>query len=427
MSLSSLRQARVDVSIGATVVSRISAIELRHGVGAARVLVCPTTQHYLASTTGTWPRSIDKRRWQLVARGVEAKGTLFRLRRGEWTRLRRGADVYPSEELVVLGVRSPMVPIVSEFRSHFAVGGNLFWTYWQVRVPEQPTSAVVDWLYSLGHALARKPWSVKLVTPPRALDEDGMPTFWVGDVPILSVHASEVDEPVLVRAEFDSTVARVDGTANGGDAFAAIQSESAGTMHFTAGTASDTVSVAFVQPPDHAALLEQLKNTPRVRVWVDELVIDAWGNSNSKVLLNRLPPTVRVDLGADDVRVSVTVWEHGRQRTSRALNAEGAQRVIDYALPTASRIELEANNLGRVVLVPTRDAVEQGGQLSNSDRLAWFDHATSLSSGPAQHLTTTLLGRPGASASLVVRRVSASALVRSRIVLRRRDRTGGYR
>lgn len=430
-SLSALRQARVEVSVGTIVVSGISAIDLRSGVGAARVPVYPTVQQYAARTVGAWPSVIDRKRWNLAAGGVDARGTLFRLRRGEWTRLRPGAGVHQGEELVLLGVTRPRFPTISELPTRFAIGGDSSWTYWEVQIPDQPTPAAIDWLQRLGHTLIPSPWSVELATPPRARGASGEPIFWTGDAPVLLVETSQAGAgaPVWFRAGTNSlnVTAR---TSDDGEAFVAVKSQHVGTTQVIAGAVREAeLSIAFVHRPTRAALLEQLTQTPRLRVWVGELAIEAWSNSTSKIPVNGALPEVRVDLGAEDARASVTIWEGRKQRSSRGLSARDVAQVIAAAaaLPGTSRIELDANNFGRVELIPTRAPVERRGRSATSDRLAWFDHVASLSTPSERHATTTLLVRPRTLRSITMRRVGAPALVRSRLVLRRQREAGGNR
>lgn len=429
VSLSVLLPASVEVSAGGTLVSRISALDLRSGVGAARVAVHPALQEYRARAAGAWPKTVDTERWHLRANGVDARGTLFRLRGGEWTRLLSGSDVHHGQRLVVLADErmAPPAPLVTETHPRVTVGDGSRWTLWEIRIPEAPVASVIAWLDRLGHAVAPRPWSVELATPPRAFDERGDPVFWIGDVPVISIEAPQTgaEAQVWFRAGTNSFSTSV-RAADGGEAFVAIASHQVGITHLIAERRAE-IKATFIPRPTHAALLEQLKKTPRVRVWIGEVAIEAWRDSKSKVPVNVALPEVRVDLGAEDARARVTVWERGKQRTSRGLNARNVERLITEALPVASRIELDADNFGRVEIVPTRGASERRGGSATSDRLAWFEQVVSLNAPPEQHATTTLLERPRASASLTVRRVGAVALVRSRQVARRRYDAGGNR
>jgi hypothetical protein len=431
ISLSALRQASVEVSVGGTVVSRISALDLRSGVSAARVPVRPAVQEYRARAVGSWPRTINTERWQLQARGIDAKGTLFRLRGGEWTRLLSGSGVHHGERLFVLADDRSVPParIVTETHARISTGGGSRWTLWEVQIPDEPVASVTAWIERLGHVLVPRPWSIELATPPRVRAERGEPVFWVGDAPVVALAAPQGGAEALVwfRAGTNSMNARVKA-AESRSAFVAIKSQDVGPTRLTAvAERSADIDVTFVQRPPRAALLELLTKTPRVRVWIGEVAIEAWRGSECEVLVARAQPEVRVDLGAEDARARVTVWDHGKQRSSRGLDARNAARVIEAALPTASRIELDADNFGRMEIVLARAAAERHSRSSESDRLAWYDHVASLSSPPEEHSTPTIIEQPRISTSLAVRRVGAAALVRSRQALRRRQEAGGDR
>lgn len=431
ISLSELRRATVDVSVGGTVISRISALDLRSGVGAARIPVQPVIQEYRAHAVGSWPRTIKTQRWQLQARGIDPKGTLFRLRRGEWTRLLSGSGVHQGERLAVLADdrSAPPASIVTDTHARIATAGGSRWTLWEVQIPDHDVASVTAWIDRLGHTLVPRPWSIELASPPRAHDEHGEPVFWVGETPIVALEARQrgAEAQVWFRVGTNSFNATVKA-AESGVAFVAIKSEVVGAMRLIAvAERSADLDVTFAQRPPHPALLALLTRTPRVRVWIGEVAIEAWRGSKHNIPVARALPEVRVDLGAEDARARVTVWERGKRRSHRGLDARNAARAIEAALSTASRIELDADNFGRVEIIPALAAAESHRRSSTIDRLTWFDHVVSLSSPPEGRSTPTIIEQPRASASLAVRRVGAATLVRSRQALRRRHDAGGDR
>jgi hypothetical protein len=268
---------------------------------------------------------------------------------------------------------------------------------------------------------------VELATPPRGYNARGEAVFWIGDTAVLALEAPKPAAAVTVvlHQGTNSYGASVQA-APSRFAHVCVQAREAGVAGLAVtGERGASLELKFIQRLTREELLEQLTKTPRVRVWVGEIALEAWCNSRRKIPVNRVLPEVRVDLGAEAARARVTVWERGKQRSSRGLHARSAARFIADALPTASRIELDADNFGRVEIIPTRGAVGCRGRSATSDRLVWFDHVVSLSVPPEQHATTTLLAQPRASTSLAVRRVGAAALVRGRRALRRRHEAGG--
>jgi hypothetical protein len=430
-SLGVLRAASVEVSLGGTIVSRISALDLRSGVYAARVPVHPSVQEYRTRAVGSWPPTINTERWQLQARGIDAKGTLFRLRGGEWTRLLRGSSVHHGERLAVLADDrgAPPAPIQIQTLARISGASGSRWTLWEVQIPDEPVASVTVWMDRLGHVLVPRQWSIDLVTPTRARGERGEPVFWIGDAPVVGLEAPRGGAEAMVwfRVGTNSTNASVKA-AESRAAFVTIEPQDAGPTRLTAvAERSADLDVTFLQRPPRAAFVELLAKTPRVRVWIGEEAIEAWRRATLKVPVGRALPEVRVDLGAEDVRARVTAFERGKQRSSRGLDARNTARAIEAALQTASRIELDADNFGYLEIVPARAATTSHGRVTASDRLTWHDQVLSLSRPSERYGAPTIVEQPHASTSLALRPVAAATLVRSRLALRRRQAARGDR
>jgi hypothetical protein len=246
-------------------------------------------------------------------------------------------------------------------------------------------------------------------------------------MPVISIEGPQTGAPALLWFRAGTSAGARLRTAEGGEAFVVVKSESVGATHLSCvAERSAGIDVNFVPPPAASTLLEQLAKTPRVRVWVGEVALEAWRDARRNIPVDQAVPEVRVDLGAKDARARVTVWAAGKQRSSPGLSAEKVERVIAAALPAASRIELDADNFGRIEIIPTRGAVERPGASAPSDRLAWFHHLLSMCAPPGRS-AIIVLERPRASRSLTVRRVGAAGLVRGRQTLRRSHGLGGDR
>jgi hypothetical protein len=431
VSLTELRPGSVEVTAGAAVISRISALDLRPGVGSARVQVPPTVQEYQACAAGPWPRTIDTTRWRLRSRGLEVQGTLFRLRGGEWTRLFRNSRVHFGERvLVVAEARWPRPDsILAEKYAQISSGG-LNWIIWEVRLPDEPVESATVWLARLGHEFIHRPWSVELAAPPRTINERGEPVFWVGDSPVVTLEAPQAgaDAMLSVKLGTDSHNASVVAPENR-RVHVAISSQQVQRSRIGVFTArSENLEIAFVERPSDESLLEMLTTTPRLRVWLGDQVVGAWREPTCKVpVTSRAVPEVRVDLGVDSARARVTVWERGKQRSSPGLDGRSAARLIRSSLSTASRIELDGDNLGRVEIVPQRVTLDLPRKASVTARLSWHDHVASLGPHAEERTAPTLLEQPHRATSFVVRPVGAAALARARLALRGRRHAGGHR
>jgi hypothetical protein len=429
VSLRDLQPARVEVAAAGAIVTRISALDLRPGVGAARVQVPPTAQEYRSCPAGLWPATIDNLRWDLRSRGLEVRGTLFRFRGGEWTRLLNASGAHCCERLLVLAEArlSPPDSIVTERHAEIS-GGGLRWVIWEVLLPDEPLDEVTAWLGRLGHEIVPRPWAVEFTTPPRGLDGSGKPTFWIGDLVVLTLAAPRDGMEATLSVKLDTNTHSTSVSAPESRRLdVAIKSPDAKQARIcVSAERSATIDVAFVERPSPQSVLNMLAKTRCLRVWLGDQVMEAWRTPTRKVPVaaNALPE-IRVDFGVESARARVTVWERGRQRSSRGLDARNVARMIEAALPTASRIEVDADNLGRLEIVPTR-AAAVSRKTPGTDRLAWYDQVVSLSHPPG-HATPAILQRPRAPTSLALRPVGAATLLRSRQALRRRHEAGGDR
>jgi hypothetical protein len=430
VSLGELRPAQVEVVAGGDVVSRISALDLRPGVGAARIPVPPTLREYRARTAGAWPRTINTERWQLQSRGLEAKGTLFRLRRGEWTRLLADSGVHHGERLLVLADTgcSPPAPIVCEVHAKLSSGG-LHWAIWEVQIPDDAlVSNIAEWLDRIGHSLVPRPWSVTLVTPARAYSERGEPVFWLGDSPVLALEAPMPGAAALAILTSGSNSHRANvRVAEDKTTHVVLESRSVGLARFRIiADRSASLDCVFVERPSQLAVLELLAQTPRLRIWLGERCFEPWRGSRHTVhLTSRALPEIRVDLGGDTVRARVTVWERGKQRSYRSLSAREVATTIKAALAIASLVEIDADNLGRIELAPALSATRARDKAATHNRLAWYEHVQSILTRRDEHTVPTVLEHPRMTSALIARSVGSPALVRGRLALRRRRATGG--
>lgn len=428
-SLKELLAAQVDVYAGRGRLLAIGALDLRPGVGAARVDVVPSLQAFRTQPVGSWPSTIEKERWLLESRGLEAKGALFRLRRGEWTRLLAGSGVHHGETLLVLADTRCTPAVVSEAHAQISSGG-LKWTIWEVQLPSQPDDKVTNWLARLGHQFVPRPWSLELATPARAHSSRGEPIFWVGDSPVLTLEAPQGAAATTVAFQSGSNSDSAGVRASQSRvAHVGVKTRDAGLTRLTvASERSASLDIAFVERPARTAVLQLLVQTPRLRVHIGEQILEAWqGTAHSVRVPSRELPEVRVDLGPDSARARITVWERGKQRSRRGLDARGAGRAVEEAIASASRIEVDADSLGRVVILPVHQAVDAPRHSKGSDRLAWRDLVVSQCSRAEERTTPTMLEQPRAATSLAARQVDAAGLVRARLALRRRHEAGGTR
>ena len=423
-SLKELRDAFVEVSAGPGVSTSVSALDLRPGIGVARVDITPSTQTFRTQATGTWPASINKNIWSLECKGLDARGVLFRLRGGEWTRLLSGSGVYPEETLLLIAdVRhSPPDSIVSA--SHPLVStATIAWAIWEVCVSDQPSPPEQAWLARLGHDLIPQPWRIELVTPPRAIGEHGEPVFWIGDTVVLLVHASRYAAQAQATYKFGTNCYFSAITVSDDrQAYVAIDLRQLGYTWFSISgerTASVKLSVHFRTTDSKS--LKSLQQTPRLRIWIGEVALEPWQNTVNNVLVARNAlPDVRVELGTECARAQARAWVRGKQRISSGLDSLGTARFIQEFLSTASRIEIDAGNFGQIVLTPAIAANSAARRIDVVHRLRLYDQIL-RSSGPGDVMHRV----ESATTSRFIKEIDNAVLIRERLAQRRCRETGG--
>ena len=427
-SLASLRTAFVDIFAGPHRHTQISALELRPGVGAARVSVPPSLQEYRTQPVGTWPPAIDHRRWHLESRGLDATGTLFRLRHGEWTRLVADSGVHQGETLLVLAnKRCPFpksLPSVDLCQMH---SGGIQWILSEVVIPDD-LDQIGGWLANLGYELVPKPWQSALVTTPRGFTERGHPMFWVGDTPLIKVEAPtpSADTCTYVLAfETNRYLAELT-TSSSGVSYVAVVPTRSGPQRFTvAGDARSTIDLQFIERPSTDTQLESVANTPRLQISIGEACLKAWGESEYAIKIQpSAPPRVVANLGDNSARARVTVWQHGLRSSHRSLSAREVDKILEGALCSdgISLIEIDGDAFGRVVIAPMILVPRASHEARNVDRLECRDRLLARLASRSEAEAVATLGR--LPATRIVRPIDAVNLVRSRLALRKRHDRG---
>ncbi|MDC0714290.1 hypothetical protein POL68_37865 [Stigmatella sp. ncwal1] len=269
-----------------------------------------------------------------------------------------------------------------------------------------------------------------LATPPRAYSDRNEPIFWTGDAPVLMFDAPQPGSATMVafKSGTNSHSASVQAT-EGSIVLVSVRARDAGLARLcVAGEQSANVDLAYIQRPSVSALRELLGQTARLRIQIGQQQIEAWQNSTHNIrLLVREQPEVRVDLGDETARARVTVWGRGKHRSRRGLDWKGVSRAVEDALAGAERLEIDAGNLGRVVILILRVSEETIRRGESSDRLTWHDHIVSMGELAEKGCTPAILKLPRQADSFVPRQVSPAVLVRSRMALRRRVEAEGRR
>lgn len=424
-SLNDLRSAFVDVSVWHEPAKRVSALELRPGVGCARVFVSPSSQPYRCNTTGDWPSSITVDRWRNEIPGVSAGGTLFRIRNGEWVRLRAKSGVHWGDRMLVLAAANTPPPrtTITEVADHFSHAGKQ-WKIWHVQLPEEGATEVKNWLSNLGHSVVPSAWSISLAMPARRYTESGYPVFWLGDDVVLELEAPSHNTNSMAFLNTETSEYSI-GIPVGSSRrkYLSLTSFRPGIAKLSVtGDRDSSLEVKFETQPSFDSALEALANTPRLRIYLDENCVEAWRDTKRAIYVSpHALPAVKLEVGAEGVRIHIRVCVHGKRLLYRELSEQDAQSIIISSLSVASRIEIDAENLGRIEL----KVISVIGDIKtkrSQERLAEWERLQCLASRESEWVVPAFIAHLDNARALRVQSVGAAALVRERLAARRRQK-----
>jgi hypothetical protein len=340
--------------------NRLPLIDLRPGVGSARLAVPPMTPAYKITTTGSWPAGVRQLRWQTTSRGLNSRGTLFRLRRGEWVRLREGSPVELGEELRVVADQRNNPPVecqpipgkVVSFR-----GQN--WRMWRVALPAVSSRQFEAWAESVGVNAVEPAWDVRIASIPEAVDLESQ----------LSIFSRP--RTLIARLRSPRNGARADislsaGSARYSDSFSTARGTNTAFLVLSvAWSGSNELTVSYddrssvrFETRDEQNLTDlkrALAAVPVLRLMVGEAVVKAWDHPFEIPIprLNEQAPRITLLPDLEDLRVSLR-WEGPEgQGAQDSLSVENATRRLNgfLELRRGTEVRIDAGALGNVKLL----------------------------------------------------------------------------
>ncbi len=373
-SLSSLSSASVGISCGESRIGSVSALELRPGVGLARAEVPPSLRDYSCHPTGAWPAGVHLARWNATTRGLSATGTFFRLRAGEWTRIRDGSLVEWGEQLLLVADdRCPPPPAIDTERADGISPAGLLWRLWRISLPDAPEAAVETWLARMGHEPRPPSWRVRFLSVPAALTDQG-PQYEV-DVPlVVEVEAPRAGASAGVSLALGTNTHMAQVTADRDVSFfgeITLDHPASGTIEVVA---KALISERFEFIEHHAPAVD----SPRLRVRIGSREWEPW-NSPSSAGAER-GGDVSIEIGVEGVRLDLVAWLRGdRRRVLTRATPQDAARLLSELLPDATLVEIDASNLGRV-RIPVGSTSRAKNELPERTRLSgWLGAMTQAS------------------------------------------------
>lgn len=431
LSLTELLSAYVDVYRGTERVLRVSALDLRPGVGATTVDVEPSQEAFRTEPVGNWQPSIRKTHWIQECRGLDKNGNLFRHRLGEWTRLLAGSGVYHGESLMLIADERFILPEGLEYEPHAKLfHRGIKWIVREIRLPDVAMSSVELWLNRLGHKIVPRQWTASFYTLPRSYSEEGIPTFWTGDSTVIKLEAPKPEDFVTVTFQegSNSSIANVCPSTDR-VAFAGAVVRNVGlTRLLLSSDRKASLDIEFAERPSLSSVRELLSQTRRLRIKIGQHLLEAWQGESFKIPNTRPDLSdVVVDLGHENIRARLTIWEAGKRHVKQGLSCNEVAIAILEVLESADRIDIDAQNMGRISITPIRIQNLKTADKRSTNRLIWYDQITTFQESKSKRVTPATLELPRRTRHLVVRMLTPATLVRSRIAMRQSQAREGNR
>ncbi len=367
--LSRLGAGQIEIYTGSVCVNRISALELRPGIGFTNSQVPPSLQGYRTQPNGNWPAGISTKRWIAAVPGLRVAGTVFRLRGGEWTRLREGGAVSWGEKLLVLAeTNSPPPDLTTPDAAKRVAANGLSWCLWRITLPVHPEGAVEKWLDRIGYQAKASTWRIGLLSVPDAFNEEGAPEFECTKPLILKL------SPPHPRATGIATLSSAGNRQTIG-----IQAAENSALHaeIVSATPVDAcleaidqgiagIEFSFVSDAKRSAAL-----LPKLRVRIGTSTWEAWHPPQGRYAIRN--DEVEIELGVEGARLDViSKLRSGNRRFRAQLAAADAAKEITNVLSEADSIEVDAGNFGRVVIAVGKAAAVSTQESGESRLTGWI-------------------------------------------------------
>ena len=171
--LRSLTAAAITVTNGNRF-NNLPLIELRPGTGTGRLLVSPSLRAYDTSPSGQWPAELSPERWKTSCGGLNPRGTAFAMKRGEWQRIREGAEIELGSELRILAISGYQPPAACSPEAGLQkIYDGVTWRVWQAFLPHIISREINSWSEALRVKLVPACDEIMIVAIPQSFDSDG--------------------------------------------------------------------------------------------------------------------------------------------------------------------------------------------------------------------------------------------------------------
>lgn len=377
VTLPALAAARVRLRVGGNEVGKISALDLRPGVGIGRAFVPPSTAVYQLTPEGNWPFAVAIQRWRGFARGLDRRGSIFRFRRGEWLRIREGSTVEWGEQLVIVAEKTTPSPprCGARILGELAYAG-VSWTARQISLPKVADAEVRDWFVRLRVEIAERAWSVSLSSVPAEFDETGVPAYLLGETIVCALGSPFGDDTTFayVRGEAGQLATPVTAD-NASRCYIKCSANEEGRYSVAVGDALAAKQVFTVRrPPSVQEVRTAISGAPRLVVKCGDVTLEGWGMS-TQVGSGLDPATVEVTTTHGHLDAALAVgWSDG-QLEHHALDetlTEVTQRLRRILTKRTAWVRVDAGALGSALITVVRAAKGVADPERRTNRLAGY-------------------------------------------------------
>jgi hypothetical protein len=332
----------------------ISLMDLRPGVGSARLVVPPSMSTYEASPTGQWPPDLSSDRWSGSCAGLNPRGTPFVLRKGEWERLREGGKLELGSEIrIIADVRNAPPPACSVEAMSVKPHNKLEWRMWRVFLPDSNSASLDRWAEAINVNLASQADEVALLGVPQGFDSNG-PVFTTGHSFIAKVKWAGVEPSasLSLRTPLGSESTSTWPTQQS-HVYMVFRNRDSGATTLTANydrRSSESIETAVA--PTLTEVRTKLKTTERFEIVVGDTAVSAW---QEPVTLRSTagevaPPRIRLSPSYEALQFDMQWTTHEGAKYDYGLTAVKVQDRLAAAWGQDAEFEISAAGFGCIRL-----------------------------------------------------------------------------
>jgi hypothetical protein len=351
--LRTLVDGSVSVVTGGSSAS-ISLMDLRPGVGSARLVVPPSTSKYEASPAGQWPPDLSSTRWTGTCEGLNPRGTAFVLRKGEWERLRDGGELELGSEIrIVADVRNAPPPVCSVEALAVKPHSKLEWRMWRVFLPDSISTSLDRWAEAINVILASPADGVALLGVPQGFDSDG-PVFTTGHSLIARIKwaAGEPSAELSLGTPLGSESTSTWPTQTS-PAYMVFGTQDSGSTTLTANydrRTTETIETAAALTLGE--IRDKLRATPRFEIVIGDTTVSACQDSVTfrSTVEQAVPPPITIFPNYDALQFDVEWTAQEGVQYAYGLTAVKVQERLAAAWGHDSDFEISAGAFGCIRL-----------------------------------------------------------------------------